>query len=154
MLAYAQDASDSLPRPSPGSEVEASVFGIAVRALLQATALPHFMVSSPAPGQGLFVSAFKGCNSALEAFLCRSAGSSRSPELLRCPHNFLWSGGPVQFCHPSWVVSLVLQNLLGASWNPSGHTRCAFLLRDALFILASASAGCLWLFHAMSFPGA
>ena len=43
--------------------------------------------------------------------------------------------------------------VLGASWNPSGHTRCAVLLRDALFILASASAGLLGLFHAMSFPG-
>ena len=60
--------------------------------------------------------------------------------------------GPCPVCHPSWVVSLVLQNLLGASWNPSGHMRCAVLLRDALFILASASAGRLGLFHAMSFP--
>ena len=30
------------------------------------------------------------------------------------PHVLLWSGGPVQFCHPSWVVFLVLQNLIGA----------------------------------------
>ena len=66
----------------------------------------------------------------------------------------MWSGGPVQFCHPSWVVSLVLQNLLGASWSSSGHTKCVFLLRDTLFILASASAGRLGVFHAMSFPGA
>ena len=112
-----------------------------VRALLQATSLPHYMVSSPAPGQGLSVSAFKGCNSALKAFLFRSAGTSRSPELLRCQRNFLWSGGPVQFCHPSWVVSLVLQNLIGAQWSSSGHTKCVFLILDALFILASASAG-------------
>ena len=69
MLAYVHGASDSLPRPSPVSEVEASVFGIAVRALLQATSLPHCMVSSPAPGQGLSVSAFQGCNSALKASL-------------------------------------------------------------------------------------
>ena len=61
------------------------------------------------------------------------------------------SCGPV--CHPSWVVCLVLQNLLGALWNTSGHTRCAVLLRDALFILASASAGRLGLFHAMSLHG-
>ena len=38
----------------------------------------------------------------------------------------MWSGGPVQFCHPSWVVSLVLQNLLGGSWSSSGHTKCVF----------------------------
>ena len=152
MLAYVQGASDSLPHPSPGSEVEASIFGIAVRALLQATSLPHCMVSS-APGQGLSVSAFKGCNSALKAFLFCSAETSRSPELLHCPRNFLWSGGPVQFCQPSWVVSLLIQNLIGASWSSSGHTKCVFLLRDALFILASASAGRFGVFHAMSFPG-
>ena len=63
----------------------------------------------------------------------------------------MWSGGPVQFCHPSWVVSLVLQNLLGASWSSSGHRKCVFLLRDALFILASASAGRLGVFLAMFF---
>ena len=69
MLAYVQGASDSLPHPSSGSEVETSVFGIVVPVLLQATSLPHCMVSSPAPGQGLSVSAFKGCSSALKAFL-------------------------------------------------------------------------------------
>ena len=62
-LVYYQGASDSLSHPSPGREVEASVFGLAVRALLQATSLP-----SPAPGQELPVSAFKGCNSVLKAF--------------------------------------------------------------------------------------
>ena len=37
---YVQGASDSLPHSSPGREVVASVFGIAVRALLQTTSLP------------------------------------------------------------------------------------------------------------------
>ena len=58
LLVYVQGASDSLPHPSPGREVVASVFGVAVRALLQATSLPLGMVSSPAPGQSLSVSAF------------------------------------------------------------------------------------------------
>ena len=53
----------------------------------------------------------------------------------------------------SSFVSLVLQNLLGASWSSSGHTKCVFPLRDMLFILASASAGCFGVFHVMSFPG-
>ena len=60
LLVYDQGASDSLPHPSPGREIEASVFGIAVRALLQATSLPNCMDASPVPGQGLSVSAFKG----------------------------------------------------------------------------------------------
>ena len=83
----------------------------------------------------------KDCNSVLKVFLFWSAGTSRSPEFLRCPRNFLWSGGPVQFCHPSWVVSLVLQNLIGAHWSSSGHTTCVVLILNALFVLASASAG-------------
>ena len=58
LLVYVQSASDSLPHPSPGHEVVAFVFGIAVRALLQATSLPHGMDASPAPGQSLSVSAF------------------------------------------------------------------------------------------------
>ena len=91
LLAYCQGASDSRPHPSPGREIEDSVFDIAVRMLLQATSLPSCMEASLAPGQGLSVSAFKGCNSVLKAFSFCSAGTSRSPELLRCPRNFLWS---------------------------------------------------------------
>ena len=120
MLAYVQGASDSLPHPSPGCEVESSVFGIAVRALLQAPFLPHCMVFSPALDHGLSVSAFKGCNSALKAFLFLSAGTSRSPELLRCPRNFWRSGGPVQFCHPVWVVSHAMSFSGSFSWSGDG----------------------------------
>ena len=39
LLAYCQGASESLPHPSPGREVDSSVFGIAVWTLLQATPL-------------------------------------------------------------------------------------------------------------------
>ena len=58
LLVYVQGASDSLPHPSTGREVVAYGFGVAVRALLQATPLPHGMDASPAPGQDLSVSAF------------------------------------------------------------------------------------------------
>ena len=46
LLAYDQGASDSLPHPSPGRVVEASVFGIAVWALLQ-TCLFHIAWNPP-----------------------------------------------------------------------------------------------------------
>ena len=82
---------------------------------------------------------FKDCNSIFKVFLFWSAGTSCSPEFLRCLRNLLWSGGPVQFCHPSWVVSLVLQNLIGAQWSSSGHTPCVFLFWMHSF-LASVSA--------------
>ena len=80
LLAYTQGASDSLPHPSPRREVEASVFGIAVRALLQAMSLPNCMDSSPAPGQGLSGSAFKG----LQLSLRLSCSEVLGPLVLLC----------------------------------------------------------------------
>ena len=57
------------------------------------------------------------------------------------------------FSHPSWVVSLVLQNLIGAPWSSYGHTKCVFLVLQALFILAPVSAGRIGVFHAVSYCG-
>ena len=57
------------------------------------------------------------------------------------------------FSHPSWVVSLVLQNLSGAPWSSYGHTKCVFLVLKALFILAPASAGHIGVFHAVPYRG-
>ena len=58
LLVNVQGASDSLPHSSPGREVGAFVFGVAVRTLLQATSLPLGMDVSPAPGRWLSVSTF------------------------------------------------------------------------------------------------
>ena len=57
------------------------------------------------------------------------------------------------FSHPSWVVSLVLQNLIGAPWSSYRHTKSIFLVLKVLFILAPASAGCIGVFHAVSYCG-
>ena len=65
VLACIQGASDSLRHPSPGGETETSAFDITVRVLLRSTPLSHCMVSSPATGRGLSVSALKGYISAL-----------------------------------------------------------------------------------------
>ena len=69
LLVYVQGASDSLPHSSPGREVVASVCGVAVRALFQATSLPLGMVASPAPGRSCPSLPFKDCNSVLKVFL-------------------------------------------------------------------------------------
>ena len=55
--------------------------------------------------------------------------------------------------NPSWVVSLGFQNLIGALWSSYGHTMSVFLVLQALFILAPASAGRIGAFHAMSYHG-
>ena len=69
LLVYDQGASDSLPHPSPGREVEASVFGVAVRVLLQATSLPNCMDGSRRRARICPSLPFKDCNSVLKVFL-------------------------------------------------------------------------------------
>ena len=53
LLAYCQGPSESLPHPSPGPEVDASVFGIAVRTWLQATPLTRSHGILPYVGPGI-----------------------------------------------------------------------------------------------------
>ena len=65
----------------------------------------------------------------------------------------MWSGGPVQLCHPSWVVSLVLQNLIGAQWSSSGHMKCVFSDSESALHLGLCLGWAHWVFHAMSFSG-
>ena len=69
LLVYDQGASDSLPHPSPRREVESSVFGIAVRALLQATSLPNCMDASRRRTRVCRSLPLKDCNSVLKFFL-------------------------------------------------------------------------------------
>ena len=70
---YVQGASDSLPHSFPGHEVVASVFGIAVQALLQATSLLAWM--SPRCRVGFCPSLpFKDCNSVLKVLVLKCRG--------------------------------------------------------------------------------
>ena len=57
--------------PLPGGVVVASVFGVAVRALLRATSLPLGLDVSPAPGQSLSSLPFKDCNSVLKVLVLK-----------------------------------------------------------------------------------
>ena len=57
------------------------------------------------------------------------------------------------FSHPSWVVSLALQNFIGAPWSSYGRSKGVFLVLKALFILTPTSAGHIGVFHAVSYRG-
>ena len=95
--------------PLPGVRSLLLFFGIAVWTLFQAMPLPRSMESSPKPGQGLSVSAFMCCSAALNASPSEVAGSH---VLLSNYVTRVLSHGPgilSSFCHPSWVVSLVLR---------------------------------------------
>ena len=73
-------------------------------------------------------------------FLFCSAGSSRSPEFLRCPRNFLWYGGPVQLVTLPGLSLWFFRTWLGFSGAPPDIRRAFFLFLNALFVLASASS--------------
>ena len=126
LLACCQGASDSLPHPFPGREVEASVFGIAVwRCSRQCHS--HLAWNPP-------LSRTRDWTSLPLRVTTLSLKLSRSevlgpPVLLSNYVDRLISRGPgvlSRVCHPSWVVSLVLQNLIGAPWSSSGHTKSIF----------------------------
>ena len=69
---------------------------------------------------------FKDDNSVLKVLVlkCRVLTFSW---VLTLPAQFLVIWGSCPVCHPSWVVSLVLLNLVGALWSSSGHATCIFL---------------------------
>ena len=105
----------------------------------------HFhvvMVSSPTPGQGLSVSAFKGCSLPLKLSWSEVPGPrvllsnyvarviSRGPGILSC-----------------------LSPFLGCLSGSSVLAKSVFLVLKSLFILAPASAGRIGVFHAVSFRG-
>ena len=76
LLVYVQGASDSLPHSSPGRKVVASVFGVAVRALLQATCSRRrpFLLAWMSPWRRVRVCPslpFKDCNSVLKVLVLK-----------------------------------------------------------------------------------
>ena len=153
LLAYCQGASDSLPHPSPGREVEAFGFGIAVRTLLQATSLQRCMESS--------ASRARDCPSLPLRVATLSLKLSR-PEVPGPPVLLSYYVACVIYRGPGALSSFVtlpglslwsFRTGLGLRGAPSDIWRACFLVRKALFILASASAELDGVFHAMSFRG-
>ena len=69
LLVYDQGASDSLPHPSPRFVVEASVFGVAVRALCQATPFQITWMPPQRRARVCLSLPLKDCNSVLKVFL-------------------------------------------------------------------------------------
>ena len=92
----------------------------------------------PTPRQGLVsVSAVKGYSSALNSVLAlkgRDLKSSR--EITMLLRGFSRSVNPVELRPPAWDVSLVLQSLTGAPYEPLQTCEKHFLAQKMLFLLA------------------
>ena len=91
--------------------------------------------------KGLSVSAVKGYYSALNSVLAlKGRDLAASREITTLLRSFARSVNPVELRPPAWDVSLVLQSLTGAPYEPLRTCEERFLAQKTLFLLALASA--------------
>ena len=102
--------------------------------------------------KGLSVSAVKGYCSALNSVLAlKGRDLAASREITTLLRSFERSVNPVELRPPAWDVSLVLQSLTGAPYEPLWTCEERFLAQKTLFLLALASAKRIGELHALSY---
>ena len=102
--------------------------------------------------KGLSVSAVKGYCSALNSVLAlKGRDLAASREITTLLRSFARSVNPVELHPPVWDVSLVLQSLTGAPYEPLRMCEERFLAQKTLFLLALASAKRIGKLHALSY---
>ena len=102
--------------------------------------------------KGLSVSAVKGYCSALNSVLAlKGLDLAASREITTLLRSFARSVIPVELRPPAWDVSLVLQSLTGAPYEPLRMCEERFLAQKTLFLLALASAKRIGELHALSY---
>ena len=127
LLVYVQGASDSLPHSFPGSGVVASGFWHSGTGVAPGNIPSYWHGCLPGAGS-VFVRLYLLRIVSLSLrFLFWSAGSSRSPEFLRCSRTFLWCGGPVQFVTLPGVSLWFFRAWLGLGGAPPDIRRACFL---------------------------
>ena len=91
--------------------------------------------------KGLFVSAVKGYRSALNSvFALKGMDLAASRPISMLLRSFLKSVRPEELCPPAWDVTLVLQSLTKAPYEPLRTSDECFLAQKTLFLLALALA--------------
>ena len=102
--------------------------------------------------KGLSVPAVKGYCSALNSVLAlKGRDLAMSREITTLLRSFSRSVNPVELRPPAWDVSLVLQSLTGAPYEPLRTCEERFLAQKTLFLLALASAKRIDELHALSY---
>ena len=100
--------------------------------------------------KGLSVSAVKGYSSALNSVLAlKGRDLALSREITMLLRSFSRLVDPVELRPPAWDVSLVLQSLTGAPYEPLRTCEESFLAQKTLFLLALASAKRIGELHAL-----
>ena len=101
--------------------------------------------------KGLSVSAVKGCRSALNSvFTLKGMDLADSRPISILIRSFSKSVRPEELRPPAWDVTLVLQSLTGAPYEPLRTSDEHFLAQKTLFLLALASAKRIGELHALS----
>ena len=102
--------------------------------------------------KGLSVSAVKGYCSSLNSVLAlKGRDLAASREITTLLRSFARSVNLVELRPPAWDVSLVLQSLTGAPYEPLRTCEERFLAQKMLFLLALASAKRIGELHALSY---
>ena len=102
--------------------------------------------------RGLSVSIVKGYCSALNSVLAlKGRDLAASREITTLLRSFARSVNPVELRPPAWDVSLVLQSLTRAPYEPLRTCEERFLAQKMLFLLALASAKRIGELHALSY---
>ena len=102
--------------------------------------------------KGLSVSAVKGYSSVLNSVLAlKGVDLASSREITTLLRSFSRSVNPVELRPPAWDVSLVLQSLTEAPYEPLRTCDERFLAQKTLFLLALASAKRIGELHALSY---
>ena len=102
--------------------------------------------------KGLSVSAVKDYSSALNSVLTlKGRDLASSQEITMLLQSFSRSVNPVELRPPTWDVSLVLQSLTRAPYEPLRTCDERFLAQKMLFLLALASAKRIGELHALSY---
>ena len=102
--------------------------------------------------KGLSVSAVKGYCSALNSVLAlKGRDLAAFREITTLLRSFARSVNPVELRPPAWDVSLILQSLTGAPYEPLRTCEERFLAQKTLFLLALASAKRIGELHALSY---
>ena len=155
LLESCQGSSENLPLASTSRDGRSSVVGVVGRSVAPVNASVPVVVDfliHLRQDKGLSVSAVKGYCSALNSVLAlkgRDLASSR--EITTLLRSFARSVNPVELRPPAWDVSLVLQSLTGAPYEPLRTCEERFLAQKTLFLLALASAKRIGELHALSY---
>ena len=102
--------------------------------------------------KGLSVSAVKGYRSALNSvFALRGMDLADSPEISMLMRAFAKSARPSELRPPAWDVTLVLQSLTQAPYEPLSEVDECFVAQKTLFLLALASSKRIGELHGLSY---